>query len=111
MADEEEPEVHPLVELLLKRMESNPEEFDGTNIHGGRWGPQLGKLAWFMTDKEKKLLLGKIREHIFDTVYQEVLKELLDPEGANSAKTIAWGSPPIRITLGEPEKIGGWTRV
>lgn len=63
--------VHPVVQLLAKRMESHPEEF--TN---GRWGMWVSVLMEIATPEEK-LLLRKTR---MDEIHEEVMDELLNGE-------------------------------
>jgi len=64
--------IHPVVELLAARMESNPEEFapDGE----GRWAQWLDELIPFVTEAERVLLRGPIMQ----TFHEHVLDELLN---------------------------------
>jgi hypothetical protein len=64
--------IHPVVELLAARMESNPEEFapDGE----GRWARWLDELIPFVTEAERVLLRGPMMQ----TYHEEVLDELLN---------------------------------
>lgn len=63
--------VHPVVRLLAKRMESHPEEFTK-----GRWGMWVSALMEMATPEEK-LLLRKFR---MDEIHEEVMDELLNGE-------------------------------
>ena len=63
--------VHPVVQLLAKRMESHPEEFTK-----GRWGMWVSALMEMATPEEK-LLLRKAR---MDEIHEEVMDELLNGE-------------------------------
>ena len=63
--------VHPVVRLLAKRMESHPEEFTK-----GRWGMWVSALMEMATPEEK-LLLRKAR---MDEIHEEVMDELLNGE-------------------------------
>jgi hypothetical protein len=64
--------IHPVVELLAARMESNPEEFapDGE----GRWARWLDELIPFVTEAERVLL----RRPMMQTYHEEVMDELLN---------------------------------
>lgn len=64
--------IHPVVELLAARMESNPEEFapDGE----GRWARWLDELIPFVTEAERVLLRGPMMQ----TYHEEVLDELMN---------------------------------
>ena len=64
--------IHPVVELLAARMESNPEEFapDGE----GRWAQWLDELIPFVTEAERVMLRGPMMQ----TFHEQVLDELLN---------------------------------
>ena len=67
-----EDKIHPVVELLAARMESNPEEFapDGE----GRWAQWLDELIPFVTEAERVML----RKPMMQTIHEDVLDELLN---------------------------------
>jgi hypothetical protein len=67
MADEP----HAVVQLLLKRMESHPEEFapDGE----GRWAQWLDELIPFVTEAERVLLRGPMMQSIHERVMDELV--------------------------------------
>jgi hypothetical protein len=74
--------IHPVVELLAARMESNPEEFP-VNPNGqlpimGRWAPWLAQAEHLMNDAERTLLYTKAKEVIFQRIHEEVMDELLN---------------------------------
>ena len=64
--------IHPVVELLAARMESNPEEFapDGE----GRWARWLDELIPFVTEAERVML----RKPMMQAIHEEVLDELMN---------------------------------
>ena len=64
--------IHPVVELLAARMESNPEEFEDGLSH--RWGVWMSRLAPFVTEAERVLLRGPVMQDI----HEEVLDELMN---------------------------------
>lgn len=64
--------IHPVVELLVARMESHPEEFEPNG--GGRWAEWLDRLIPFVTEKERVML----RKPMMQTIHEEVLDELLN---------------------------------
>ena len=66
--------IHPVVELLVARMESHPEEFDPNR--GGRWAEWLEQLIPLVTEEERVILRGPMMQGI----YEEVLDELLNGE-------------------------------
>lgn len=67
-----EDNIHPVVRLLAKRMESNPEEFGHKG--SGRWAAWLEPLMRLATDEEKLLL----RTARMNEVHEEVMDELLN---------------------------------
>jgi hypothetical protein len=68
MADDEP---HAVVRLLLKRMESHPEEFETGG--DGRWAEWLDELIPFTTEAERVLLRGPMMQHIHEQVMDELL--------------------------------------
>lgn len=67
MADEP----HAVVRLLVKRMESHPEEFSNDD---GRWAQWLDELMPFVTEKERMML----RKPMMQTIHEDVMDELLN---------------------------------
>lgn len=72
----EEVELHPVVELLLARMKSNPEEF---SYGKGRWDTALYEASTYGSEEEKRLLLVAGYKLRMDRAHSNMLKELLDP--------------------------------
>lgn len=68
----EQDNIHPVVRLLAKRMESNPEEFGHRGT--GRWAAWLDALHHLATPEEKLLL----RTARMNEVHEEVMDELLN---------------------------------
>ena len=66
-------EPHEVVKLLIKRMESHPEEF---SMENGRWAQWLDQLVPFVTEAELRLL----REPMMRDIHEEVLDELCNGE-------------------------------
>ena len=78
-----EDELHPVVQLLLARMKSHPEEFcgayDGYGSEGPhtRWSKWLYQLKQHTTPKEQALLNASVREVRMMQIHHEVMQELL----------------------------------
>lgn len=74
--------VHPVVRLLAKRMESHPEEFriydNSTLAIGGRWETWISQIRPFMNEAEHRLLFNKSKEVFLQRVHEEVMDELLN---------------------------------
>lgn len=66
--------IHPVVELLVARMKSHPEEFGPRG--GGRWADWLNLLTPLVTEEERVML----RKLSMDTIHEEVLDELMNGE-------------------------------
>lgn len=69
-----EDNIHPVVRLLAKRMESHPEEFGYKG--SGRWSIWLEALHNLATPEEKLLL----RTARMDEIHEQVMDELLNGE-------------------------------
>ena len=65
--------MHPAVELLLKRMDSSPAEFD----HPGKWTWGLAHVLNIATVEEAELIRAKLRELAGDAVHAYVMEETL----------------------------------
>lgn len=69
----EEQPIHPAVELLLARMDSHPEEFEGD----GKWGNRYQPFKSYWTTTEKRLVHAKLREIRMNVMHKQVMKELM----------------------------------
>lgn len=79
MSKVKDPDVHPAIELLLARMESNPEEFVG----GHRWDEIISNYRKNFTEKEKELFFIKERELNMEYLHQEIMREILSESNTN----------------------------
>lgn len=70
--------MHPAIELILKRMGSNPEEF--TKMEGGRWDRICNQLEENADADDKKALLDAMRRLNMDTLHRKIMKELCTGE-------------------------------
>lgn len=87
--------MHPAVELLLKRMESNPEEFADRGKHilhssTNRWIAIVNKYKEFLTTEEKNAINAKQREIAMSAMHQDIMGELL----CNTAESVAVSIKP-----------------
>jgi len=69
--------MHPAIELILARMESNPEEFMSTR---DRWGDIITELNKYTTEEERRLVFEKMRSIRLDAVHKQIMQELCAPE-------------------------------
>lgn len=67
--------MHQAVELLLKRMESNPEEFSGDSHD--RWMRHLKRYEDFLSDEEREAIQTKQREIMMTRMHKDIMSELL----------------------------------
>ena len=80
MADE----IHPVVELLAKRMQSHPDEFrfdrltDNKLPVSARWDRWLTQIGMHMNDAESRLLFAAARSVAFERIFEEVTDDLLN---------------------------------
>lgn len=91
--------MHPAVELLLARMESNPEEFsqenkvlqDGNIVFNNRWSFAITKIQKYASKEEVALITNRISEINMGELHKQIMKELCAP---NEAKLIT--TPEMR---------------
>ena len=65
--------MHPAVELLLKRMDSRPTEFD----HPTKWTWAMDHVLTIAAHNEAELIRAKLRELSGDAVHAKLMQELL----------------------------------
>ena len=75
MADNE---LHPVVELLLARMKSNPEEFE--SLYAGRWHSTLAVLGTAASKEEQQAIHEALRIILLDKAHADAINELLNRE-------------------------------
>lgn len=68
-------ERHPVVELLLARMESNPEEFGWGE---GRWDHLLGQVEEYSSDEERRAIRAALRPIHLDKAHEWLMDELFN---------------------------------
>jgi len=67
--------MHQAVELILKRMESNPDEFTGDSKD--RWVRTIKRYEAFFNDEERKAISEKQNGIMMGEFHKEVMAELL----------------------------------
>ncbi len=67
--------MHQAVELILKRMESNPDEFTGDSKD--RWMRMIKRYEAFFSDEERKAISEKQNAIMMKEFHNEVMGELL----------------------------------
>lgn len=67
--------MHQAIELLLKRMESNPEEFVHTTKN--RWKPIIKRYEHLFSEEENAAIKTKLREIEFGEFHKDIMAELL----------------------------------
>lgn len=91
------------VEILLSRMDSNPEEFL-TGNKAGKWQHLLEKYEEYMTDEERKAVFAKYHALKMSKFTEVVLKELLEED--DGVSLYSFGAAPIKAE-GAPIKYDG----
>ena len=74
MADEEN---HPLVDLMLRRMQSHPEEFEDKHT---RWDEALSAIDEYATSEQKARVSRALGDIMLDEAHRDALDELLNGE-------------------------------
>ena len=80
MADNEN---HPLVDLMLARMDTHPEEFDGSN---NRWYTTLIDIEEYAPPEQAALIKAKIAAIRLDAAHHKAMDELLNGEERRKQK-------------------------
>lgn len=98
----EDNEVHPLVELMLKRMESHPEEFEGNlaseyseDVY--RWNTALNEIIEYGSEADKTALHAGLREVRLEAAHRWALDELLN--GLNRRKEEEQKQPAANTSI------------
>ena len=68
--------MHKVVELILTRMDSHPEEF----VDSRKWTGLLQAYAQYFSAEEKEAVDAKTRELALDKMHSKVMEKLLDPD-------------------------------
>ena len=98
MEAEEQP-IHPAVDLLLRRMESHPEEF----VTDGAWAHHYQQFKTYWNATEKRLFATKMREIRMQAMHEKLMDNLCNksPAPSKAAKSIGIGSatpiPLLRV--------------
>ena len=74
------------IEILLARMESNPDEFMGVN---NKWSNLIESHEDYMTDEDRKALFAKLHELRMDRFTEHVMKELFKDKETEQEATAA----------------------
>jgi len=69
--------MHIAIELLMKRMESNPDEFVKGNRRHAKWERIIAKYMEYVNPEDKKILNEKYGELQLNQMHKEVMAELL----------------------------------
>ena len=80
--------MHQAIELLLKRMESNPEEFADSpgKLSVGKWMRLVDRYRGYFTEEEGKAFQDKLRELRMNELQKEIMAELLYGEERRRAE-------------------------
>lgn len=80
--------MHPAVELLAKRMDSNPDEFVPGHERHHRWERIIEKYVPHMTDEDKTIIRSKYDTLQLDQMHKEIMTELLYGEDPKQGLTL-----------------------
>jgi len=69
--------MHVAIELLMKRMESNPDEFVKGHSRHPKWERIIEKYMEFVNPEDKKILREKYSALQLDQMHKDVMAELL----------------------------------
>jgi hypothetical protein len=69
--------MHVAIELLIKRMESNPDEFVKGHSRHSKWERIIEKYMEFVNPEDKKIMKEKYSALQLDQMHKDVMAELL----------------------------------
>ena len=69
--------MHQAVELLLKRMESNPQEFMSSNHRQVRWSRIIRDYDSYLSEDERAAINQKYSEIQMEAMHKDIMTELL----------------------------------
>jgi hypothetical protein len=95
MSQDNEPELHESVQLLLSRMESHPEEFDGIGPEDGGermytslWGSVISRYWKLLTQEEQAAVTLGLRTANRKNFHSAVMKTILGDKGHLTSKEV-----------------------
>jgi hypothetical protein len=95
MSQDNEPELHESVQLLLSRMESHPEEFDGIGPEDGGermytslWGSVISRYWKLLTQEEQAAVTLGLRTANRKNFHSAVMKTILGDKGHLAGKEV-----------------------
>jgi len=71
-------DLHPAVQLILKRMESHPQEFTASTSTPMR--RLISRYEDYFTETERQAVTDALRVLVLDVMHKDVLHEMLAPE-------------------------------
>jgi hypothetical protein len=72
--------MHQAVELILKRMESNPHEFMSSSPRQVRWNRIIQDYDSYLSEDERAAINQKYSEIQMDAMHKDIMTELLHGE-------------------------------
>lgn len=72
--------IHPVVELMLARIKSHPEEFSATTQLGDRWGYAISTVENYGSAEDKAALAGEMRSIRLNEAHGWMMDGLLNGE-------------------------------
>jgi hypothetical protein len=101
--DKEQEEFHPVVQLLLARIESNPEEFNPP----GRWDHYLNINSGFFNNSEREAINAARRVVVLGELHKQIMSVLLNGN-ENARQNINGASQHQLLQSARPD--GGGSR-
>lgn len=102
----EDKKLHAMVELLLARMESNPEEF---TLEEDRWGYPITTVEEYGSPEDTAALKKKLRGIRLDEAHKWMMDELLNGEERRRGEREMMQQQAMRISANGSVGIGNTT--
>jgi hypothetical protein len=107
MADE--PQLHDLTKLLLKRLESNPEEFSRIKLSDREWFETIEVVREHGTNLDRDTLNTALDKFHMDDTLEGALKGLLNGDGDGDGAALRSMKHPTGPGPGRPSRLAAWT--
>ena len=93
--------MNPTIELLLKRMDSNPEEFQyNLNLGRSKWDAIYEDFEHCLSEEDKQAYSNGLKKLRLNKFHEAVMRELLDPKSEESL----WGDTSLtRLGVAMPQ--------
>ena len=88
-------DLHPAVQLLLKRIDTHPDEFAHA---GGRWDKMIRRFEPYFSTAEHDAIFAAVSRVRLDALHKELMQEMLNPP-AKTESAFPYANAPSDYAL------------